>query len=109
MAMLPELGQLTHEAIGKLVGVAPLNCDSGPRKGKRVTWGGRAPMRSALYMAALSAVRFNPVIKTFYDRLIAKGKLKKVALVACMHKLLTIMNAIIKSGRPWNPEHHQFA
>ena len=109
MAMLPELGQLTGEAIGKLVGVAPLNCDSGRHKGKRITWGGRAAVRSSMYMATLSAVRFNPVIKTFYDRLIANGKPKKVALIACMHKLLTIINAIIKSGKPWNPDHHQFA
>jgi len=105
MAALPELGQLTHAQVGKLVGVAPLNADSGRHKGKRVTWGGRATVRTALYMAALSAIRFNPVIKAFYDRLLAKGKLKKVALVACMHKMLTIMNAIIKSGIPWNPDH----
>jgi transposase len=105
MAALPELGQLTHGQIGKLVGVAPLNADSGRHKGKRTTWGGRATVRTSLYRAALSALRFNPVIKAFYERLVAKGKLKKVALVACMHKMLTIMNAIIKSGIPWNPEH----
>lgn len=105
MAGLPELGQLTHGQIGKLVGVAPLNADSGRHKGKRTTWGGRATVRTALYMAALSAIRYNPVIKVFYERLVAKGKLKKVALVACMHKMLTIMNAVIKSGIPWNPEH----
>ncbi len=105
MAALPELGALTHEQISKLVGVAPLNCDSGKHKGKRFTWGGRADVRSMLYMAALSAVRYNPVIKPFYERLIAKGKVKKVALVACMHKLLIILNAIIKSGKKWNPLH----
>lgn len=105
MAELPELGTLTHAQIGKLVGVAPLNADSGRHKGKRITWGGRANVRTALYMATLSAVRYNPAIKAFYDRLVAKGKLKKVALVACMHKMLTIMNAIIKSGVPWNPDH----
>ncbi len=105
MAELPELGALSHAQIGKLVGVAPLNADSGRHKGKRITWGGRANVRTVLYMAALSAVRYNPVIKTFYERLLEKGKLKKVALVACMHKMLTIMNAIIKSGTPWNPEH----
>lgn len=105
MGSLPELGQLTHAQIGKLVGVAPLNADSGRHKGKRITWGGRATVRTALYMAALSAIRYNPVIKAFYDRLTAKGKLKKVALVACMHKMLTIMNAIVKSGIPWNPGH----
>jgi transposase len=105
MGVLPELGQLTHAQIGKLVGVAPLNADSGRHRGKRITWGGRATVRTALYMAALSAIRYNPVIKAFYDRLIAKGKLKKVAMVACMHKMLTIMNAIVKSGIPWNPDH----
>lgn len=101
MASLPELGSLSTREIGKLVGVAPLNRDSGTMKGKRVTWGGRADMRSALYMASLSAVRHDPLIKAFYQRLRAAGKPAKVALVACMHKLLTIMNAIIKSGKPW--------
>ena len=109
MGALPELGQLSHAQIGKLVGVAPLNADSGHHKGKRITWGGRTAVRSALYMAALSAVRYNPVIKAFHQRLIAKGKPKKVALVACMHKILTILNAIVKSGSPWNPEHHKCA
>jgi transposase len=105
VAALPELGQLSHAQIAKLVGVAPLNSDSGRHKGKRTTWGGRSDVRSALYMATLSAVRYNPVIKPFFERLVAKGKLKKVALVACMHKMLTILNAIFKSGVPWNPEH----
>jgi transposase len=100
MAGLPELGQLTHHQIGKLVGIAPLNCDSGKFKGKRITWGGRAPVRAALYMATLSAKRHDPVIKAFYEQLIARGKAPKVALVACMHKLLTIMNAIVRSGKP---------
>lgn len=108
MAALPELGELNHEQISKLVGVAPLNCDSGKHKGKRVTWGGRADVRCALYMAALSAVRYNPVIKLFYDRLLSKGKPKKLALVACMHKLLMILNAIMKSGKPWD-ENYSFA
>lgn len=107
MAALPELGSLTHAQISKLVGVAPLNCDSGKHKGKRFTWGGRTDVRSMLYMAALSAVRYNPVIKPFYERLIAKGKPKKLALVACMHKLLVILNAILKSGKPWNPLHFE--
>jgi transposase len=98
MASLPELGQLSAAEIGKLAGVAPLNQDSGKMQGKRITWGGRADVRAALYMATLSAVRYNPVIK---DRLRAAGKLPKVALVACMHKLLTIINAIVKSGKPW--------
>ena len=109
MGVLPELGQLTHPQIGKLVGVAPLNADSGRHKGKRTTWGGRATVRTALYMAALSAVRYNPVIKAFFERLIAKGKPRKVALVACMHKMLTIMNAIVRSGIPWNPEYQNAA
>jgi transposase len=107
MAGLPELGQLTHHQIGKLVGIAPLNCDSGKFKGKRITWGGRAPVRAALYMATLSAKRHDPVIKAFYEQLIARGKAPKVALVACMHKLLTIMNAIVRSGKPWSPTYAQ--
>lgn len=102
LASLPELGTLSHKQISKLVGVAPLNCDSGKHKGRRFTWGGRADVRCALYMATLSAVRYNQLIKSFYERLLAKGKQKKVALVACMHKLLTILNAIMKSGTPWN-------
>jgi transposase len=109
MAQLPELGQLTQRQISKLVGVAPLNCDSGKFKGKRVTWGGRAPLRAALYMATLSATRHEPVIKAFYQQLIARGKAPKVALVACMHKLLTIMNAIVRSGQPWSPTYAQDA
>jgi transposase len=109
MAGLPELGQLTQRPISKLVGIAPLNCDSGKFKGKRVTWGGRAPVRAALYMATLSATRHDPVIKAFYQQLIARGKPPKVALVACMHKLLTIMNAIVRSGKPWSPTYAQDA
>ena len=105
MASLPELGSLNARQIGKLVGVAPLNRDSGTMKGKRTTWGGRADVRSALYMACLSAVRYDPVIKAFYQRLRTAGKPAKVALVACMHKLLTIINAIIKSGKPWQSGH----
>ena len=107
MAGLPELGQLSHHQIGKLVGIAPLNCDSGKFKGKRITWGGRAPVRAALYMATLSAKRHDPVIKAFYEQLIARGKAPKVALVACMHKLLTIMNAIVRSGKPWSATYAQ--
>ena len=107
MAALPEVGTLNQREIGKLVGVAPLNCDSGKFKGKRTTWGGRANVRAALYMAALSAARFDPTIKAFYQRLITAGKCKKVALVACMHKLLTIINAVIKSGKPWQAGYPQ--
>jgi transposase len=103
LAGLPELGQLTRRAIGKIVGVAPLNRDSGTMRGKRTTWGGRAMVRSALYMATLTAVRHNEVLRAFHHRLREKGKPKKVVLVACMHKLLSIMNAIFKSNTPWNP------
>ncbi len=102
MGGLPELGALSQEQIAKLAGVAPLNCDSGKHRGRRITWGGRSEVRSVLYMATLSAVRYNPLIKVFYERLLAKGKPKKVVLVACMHKLLTILNAIMKSGKPWD-------
>ena len=85
ISSLPELGQISHKSISYLVGVAPLNKDSGKFRGKRRIWGGRAKIRCVLYMATLVAVRFNPVIKTFYERLLQKGKLKKVALTACMH------------------------
>ena len=98
---LPELGTLTHKQISSLVGVAPLNRDSGKKRGQRAIWGGRAQVRAALYMSALAATRYNPVIKAFYERLCAKGKLKKVALTACMHKLLIILNAMVKTGSPW--------
>lgn len=109
VAALPELGKLTHREISKLVGVAPLNCDSGKFKGKRTTWGGRANVRAALYMASLSAVRHDPRLKAFYERLLQAGKPKKVALVACMRKLLTIINAVMKSGKPWQPGYPQHA
>jgi len=102
LAELPELGRLSRQEISKLVGVAPLNNDSGKHKGKRSCWGGRASVRGPLYMATLSATRCNPVIKEFYQRLLAKGKLKKVAIVACMRKMLTILNAIVKSNKPWD-------
>ena len=102
LAELPELGRLTNRAIGKLVGVAPLNRDSGMFKGKRTTFGGRAAVRSALYMPTWVAVRHNPAIRTFYQRLIAAGKPKKVALVACMRKLLIILNAIVRDRKPWD-------
>jgi transposase len=107
MGSLGELGQLTDRQISKLAGVAPLNCDSGKQKGKRITWGGRADVRSALYMATLSAIRCDPVIKEFYQRLKAAGKPTKVALTACMHKLLRIINAVIRSGKPWQPGYQQ--
>ena len=103
MAGLPELGRLTHKEIAKIVGVAPLSHDSGKMRGKRTTWGGRADVRAALYMGTLTAVKHNDVLKAFHQRLLANGKPKKVALVACIRKLLSIMNAILKSGVPWNP------
>lgn len=103
LALLPELGELSTQKISTLVGVAPLNRDSGQMQGKRTIYGGRAAVRQMLYMATLVAVRHNPVIKAFYDRLLQRGKVKKVALVACMHKLLTILNAMIKNGTDWQP------
>ena len=105
LAQLPELGHLSHKKIAALVGVAPFNDDSGKHKGKRRIWGGRAEVRCVLYMATLVATRFNPVIKTFYDRLLQAGKPKKVALTACMRKLLIILNAIIRDQKSWNPEY----
>ena len=105
LSQLPELGQLDRKAIAKLVGVAPLNHDSGTFRGKRKIWGGRASVRAVLYMAALVATRFNPQIRAFYQRLLATGKPKKLALVACMRKLLLLCNAIIRSQTPWSPQH----
>ncbi len=98
---LPELGRLTHKQIAALVGVAPLARDSGTLRGRRLVWGGRAPVRAVLYMGALVATRWNPVIRAFYQRLRAAGKPKKVALVACMRKLLTILNAMTRSSTAW--------
>lgn len=103
LAELPELGEFNRGEIAKLAGVAPMNHDSGETKRKRKTFGGRAYVRSVLYMATLVATRFNPPIKSFYQRLLAKGKLKKVALVACMRKLLTILNALIRKDELWDP------
>ena len=104
LAELPELGHLDRKKIASLVGVAPHNCDSGKKHGKRFIWGGRGSVRSALYMAAFSARRFNKVIKEMYDRLILAGKPTKVATVACMRKLLTILNAMMHSGKSWQPD-----
>ena len=101
VADLPELGDLNRQKIAALVGLAPINKDSGPRQGKRRIFGGRASVRSVLYMAALSASKTNPVIRTFYERLLAKGKPKKVALTACMRKLLVMLNAMIRDMQPW--------
>jgi transposase len=101
LALVPELGTLSRQKIASLVGVAPFNNDSGDGNRKRTTWGGRAPVRAVLYMATCAAIRFNPVIAAMYDRLIERGKLKLVALVACMRKLLTILNAMKRSNRVW--------
>ena len=98
---LPELGTLPRKQIAALVGVAPLARDSGTLKGKRLVWGGRAPVRATLYMAALVGTRCNPVIRAFYLRLLAAGKPKKVALTACMRKLLTILNAMMRTNTTW--------
>jgi transposase len=105
LATLPELGQLTHKEIGALAGLAPLARDSGTLRGKRTIWGGRAIVRQTLYMATLSATRYNPAIRAFYARLIAKGKAPKVALTACMHKLLTICNAVLRTNTAWDPHY----
>jgi transposase len=104
---LPELGTLTRQQIAALVGVAPLNCDSGTLRGRRTIWGGRAHVRTVLYMGTLVATRFNPQIKVFYQRLLAAGKIKKVALTACMHKLLTILNAMLKHRKSWQVQEVQ--
>jgi transposase len=101
IAFLPELGTLNRQQIAALVGVAPFNDDSGGHQGVRHIKGGRATVRRALYMAALVGVRHNPILKAFYQRLLAKGKAPKVALVACMRKLLTILNAMVRSNTPW--------
>jgi transposase len=101
LAELPELGNLSDKQIARLVGVAPLNHDSGKHQGKRMIAGGRTAVRCGLYMATLVATKHNPVIRSFYERLVAKGKLKKVALVACMRKLLVILNAMIRDNKTW--------
>ena len=103
LSYVPELGTLDRKKIAALVGVAPLNRDSGAMRGKRSIWGGRARVRAALYMGALVASRHNPVVRDFYQRLLAVGKPKKVALTACMRKLLARLNSVLKSRQPWNP------
>ena len=105
LAELPELGSLAPRELSALVGVAPLNRDSGTLRGRRAVWGGRARVREALYMGALVATRYNPHIKGFYERLVAAGKPKKVALVACMRKLLVILNALLRDRTPWRYPH----
>jgi transposase len=101
-AALPELGVLNQREIAKLVGVAPLNDDSGKRSGARHIRGGRAEVRAVLYMATLTATRCNPVINAFYHRLLARGKSHKVAMTAAMRKFLTILNAMVKTQTHWN-------
>jgi transposase len=101
---LPELGHLNRKQIAALVGLAPFNRDSGRLRGRRGIWGGRSVVRTALYMAALVATRFNPVVRAFYDRLLKAGKVKMVALTACAHKLLTVLNAMVRDGTYWQPE-----
>lgn len=105
LADLPELGTLTSKQISALVGVAPFNRDSGAWRGQRHIWGGRATVRCALYMATLTAIRHNPVIKAFYERLVQTGKCRKVALTACMRKLLVTLNAMVKHNTPWQPDY----
>ena len=105
LAELPELGTITHKRLSALVGVAPFNRDSGRIRGKREVWGGRARVRTALYMSAMVASKHNPLIREFYERLVEAGKPKKVALVACMRKLLAILNAMMRDRRPWRFTH----
>ena len=109
LAYLPELGALDRRQIAALVGVAPFNRDSGTLRGKRTVWGGRARIRAVLYMGALAASRCNPVIRDFYRRLLAAGKPKKLALTACMRKLLVTLNSMLKHGSPWHDLSPQFA
>jgi transposase len=103
LAELPELGQLGRRAIAKLVGVAPLNHDSGTLRGRRMVWGGRRQVRMVLYMATVSAVRHNPILRDFHQRLRAAGKPSKLALTACMRKLLLILNPMLKQHTSWRP------
>ncbi len=109
LARLPELGHLDRAAIAALAGVAPFACDSGQFRGRRFIRGGRAEVRAVLYMAVISAIRCNPVIKAFYQRLLAAGKAPKLAITACMRKLLTILNCMMRTQTPWNPNFAQNA
>jgi transposase len=106
LARLPELGQLNQRGIAALVGLAPMAADSGQHRGQRFVQGGRAEVRAVLYMATLTARIHNPIIRPLFERLIAAGKPYKVAMTACMRKLLTILNAILRSSQPWNPSIH---
>jgi transposase len=102
---LPELGKLTHKEIAALVGVAPFCNDSGQYRGRRMIWGGRKEVRTALYMPMLSIIQYNPPIRRFYRRLINKGKVSKVAIIACMRKLLIMLNAMLKNNTDWCPDY----
>ena len=104
LGRLPELGEVSNKKIAALVGVAPFACDSGLMKGRRMTWGGRGDVREVLYMATLSATRFNPAIRSFYQHLLSRGKPKKVAIVACMRKLLVILNTLVRNDCLWSPQ-----
>ncbi len=104
IADLPELGSLSHKQIAALVGVAPFNRDSGSLRGKRRIRGGRATVRTVLFMATMTAVRFNPKLRAMYQRLLEAGKLKKIALIACMRKMIVILNAMVKNGTAWNQD-----
>jgi len=106
IAALPELGRVSDKRISALVGVAPFNRDSGTFRGHRTIWGGRANVRAVLYMGTLTGVQYNPTLKAFYERLLRQGKAKKVALVACMHKLLRILNAMVRDRTPWQAQSH---
>ena len=105
LACLPELGKVNSRQIAALVGVAPFNHDSGKYRGRRIVWGGRANVRSVLFMAAMSAVRFNPRLKAFYQRLLDAGKKPKVAITACMRKLLVILNTMVKNNTVWREDY----
>lgn len=105
LAQLPELGTIGRKQLAALVGVAPLNRDSGTLRGRRTVWGGRGAVRKVLYMATASAVRFNPAIRACYERLLAAGKPKQLALVACMRKLLLVLNAVVRTAQPWSADH----
>jgi transposase len=107
IALLPELGRLNRRQIAALAGVAPFNYDSGKKKGQRHIWGGRAAVRTAMYMCVVAGLRCNPMLQAFYSRLKAKGKPSKVALTACIRKLLVVLNALVRAGTPWDPSRFQ--
>ena len=104
LAQLPELGTMNRKQVSALIGVAPINCDSGKRQGRRIIWGGRAAVRAVFYMATMSAIRCNPVISNFHARMVKAGKKSLGAIVACMHKLLVILNAMARTNSPWRKE-----